>query len=82
METPLERLHAAWADLRKEGWQDILYAPKDGTEVEIIEVGSCGIHKAVWFSYGHDPLNTCGSFFVDGEWPSNPILFRLIKEGQ
>lgn len=76
----ITRLYSAWSDLKAEGWREIMYAPKDGTEIEIIECGSTGIHKAVWLSFEHKPFDSCGAFFADGNWPSSPVLFRNIKK--
>ncbi len=69
------KLQEAYAQLKKEGWNDIGYAPKDGSEI-----GSTGIHKARWHCFG-DPDDRPdwarnGCFFIDGEWPSHPVLFR------
>lgn len=59
----IERLYSAYRDLISQGWLEALYAPKDGTEIEVIELGSTGIHKVTWSSFGHKPLDSCGSFF-------------------
>lgn len=79
----IDRLFSVWAELRNEGWQDMAYAPKD-EEIEVIELGSTGIHKAVWFSFGHkdDKLDQCGSWFIDGDFPSDPVLWRRKRDAQ
>lgn len=56
--------------LRRLGWRDAAYAPKDGRALEVIEAGSTGIHKAT-----RDEI----SFWVHDDmdsWPSDPILYR------
>lgn len=79
----IERLASVYMGLRNEGWREIMYAPKDGTEIEVIECGSTGIHRARWHSFKCDhSLRNCGCFFIAeaGDlWPSHPILFREIK---
>ncbi len=78
---PLDALWEAYNKLRTLGWQDMMYAPRDGTPIEVVEIGSTGIHQAVWVSFDCDRLNICGSFFVDCEWPSRPLLWRPVKAG-
>lgn len=78
----IERLASVYIDLCNEGWREIMYAPKDDTEIEVIECGSTGIHRARWRSFNHQPLNSCGCLFIAeaGDlWPSHPILWRPIK---
>lgn len=76
----IDRLYSAYRDLLAHGWQDAMYAPKDGTEIEIIEMGSTGIHKVAWASFDHKPLDSCSCFFGDAEgYPSHPVLFRKLK---
>jgi hypothetical protein len=67
-------LFDAWRGLKKLGWTEPRYFhfPKDGTEFEIIELGSTGIHRAVRHGGNH---TTC---WVD-DWPSQPFLVREIK---
>jgi len=81
---PLMRLFVAFFDLKCAGWREIMYAPKDGREIEVIECGSTGIHRAQWHAFDkqEDPPDwvSDGCFFIDGNWPSHPILFREIAE--
>lgn len=68
-------MHRAFDRLRKLGWTQACYCPKDGSTIEVIEAGSTGIHKAHY--EGKWPN---GSFWIheDGDlWPSQPILFRI-----
>lgn len=60
--------HFNW--LRTHGWQEAMYAPRDGTEFECIEVGSTGIHRVSWLLNG---------FLIDGDWPTRFILWRPLK---
>ena len=61
--------------LKRLGWNDIQYCPKDGTVFDAIEAGSTGIHKCYY-----DGEWPNGHWWVVDEtdtWPSLPILFRL-----
>ena len=35
----------AWYRLKELGWKDAQYRPADGTEIDVIEIGSSGIHR-------------------------------------
>lgn len=77
MQDCLLRLLSAKERLREFGWNDGIYAPKDGTLFEVIEFGSTGIFNCHY----------------DGEWPdgywmtsdgrdlypssSAPLMYRL-----
>lgn len=70
----IEKLTAAFQALQNLGFQQIMYAPTDGTEIEVIELGSSGIHKAHHMDSG---------FWVASHgdlWPSRPVLWRKIKQ--
>jgi hypothetical protein len=69
--TALRAMFDAFVTLKEMGWREAIYAPCDGTPLDVIEVGSTGIHFATrdaerrfWI---HD----------DNTWPSRPCLFRL-----
>jgi hypothetical protein len=70
--TAIRSLFEAFITLKEMGWRDAIYAPK-GPPLEVIEVGSTGIHFAT-----RDQI----SFWIhaDGDsWPSRPVLFRLAE---
>jgi hypothetical protein len=70
----IEILHAAYSRLKKLGWSDAIYCPKDGSEFDAIEAGSTGIHKCHYSGEWPD-----GSWWIAeaGDlWPSRPILYR------
>lgn len=67
----IEKMFAAYDELRKLGWREAVFCPKDGTVFEVIEPGSTGIHDCRY--EGEWP--TGGWWVEDG--PSYPILFRL-----
>lgn len=73
------RMFKAYDNLRRMGWREAIYCPKDGTVFEAIEAGSTGIHDCHYQGEWPD-----GSWWVHvpGDvMPSYPILFRLKKEG-
>jgi hypothetical protein len=75
-------LYAAYRALLADGWRAALYAPKDGTKIEIITLGSLGQFKASWHSFDHQPLDGCGSFFAEdgGQlYPSDIAVWRPLK---
>jgi hypothetical protein len=75
-------LYAAYRDLLSQGWREAFYAPKDGTMIEIICLGSIGMFKASWHSFDHQPLDGCGCFFAeDGGnlYPSEIAVWRPIN---
>ena len=60
--------------LEEYGWRPVTTPPKDGQEVDVIEIGSCGIHPA--YVEGKWP-NQDYWIIDDGDsWPSRPILWR------
>ena len=71
----LIRLFEAWQALKLLGWQEPRYFkwPPDGTEFELIELGSTGIHRAVTWSGKRDCV------WVDRDWPSHPFLVREVR---
>ena len=58
-EEALDVLHSAKERLRKLGWSDGIYCPKDGSDFAVIEYGSTGIF------YGN----------YHGEWPEGSIYY-------
>ena len=53
-QSALQQLWDAQYRLKDFGWQDPVYAPKDGSPLDIIELGSTGIHRG----------------YYEGEWPT------------
>lgn len=66
----LVQMFTAFDALRKMGWREAVYAPKD-TPIELIEAGSTGIFLG--------RRDDAGFWVFDGgdTWPSRAILFRL-----
>ena len=65
---------AAHERLRKLGWADAIYCPKDGSLFDVIEAGSTGVQTA-----HYDGAWPKGTWWVHGDgdlWPSRPILWR------
>lgn len=74
VEDALKQIAGAMQRLDDLGFRDAIYAPKDGTVVDLIEAGTAIVLSGHYMSYGPG-----GCFFVHCEgdlWPSNPILFR------
>lgn len=71
----LLRMFDAYDRLRRLGWREIEYCPKDGTVFEAIEAGSTGVHDC-----HYDGEWPTGYWWVHAPgdlYPSHPILFRL-----
>lgn len=66
----LQQLADAFNGLKKIGWREANYAP-ERLLLEVIEVGSTGIHDA---RMDHDR-----HFWINGDDPSRPILFRKAQ---
>jgi hypothetical protein len=74
----LNILHGAYQRLMDLGWREAVYCPKDGTVFEVIEAGSCGIHRCHYS--GEWPKGGWWLYDSGDLYPSRPILFRLIKD--
>ena len=59
--------------LLKLGWQDAMYAPRDGEIFECIELGSTGIHRATKLEGMVDGV------WIDGDYPSHPVAIRRLN---
>lgn len=67
----IDALFDAWRNLQDRfGWRNMMYAPKDRT-IEIIELGSTGIHRVRWAEF---------TFFTEDDegWPTHPVLWREV----
>lgn len=75
-QTAIRQLFDAQLRLKELGWQDPIYAPKDGSDLDIIELGSIGIHRGKY--EGQWPNG--GWWIWDGDsWPSRPALARAAQ---
>jgi hypothetical protein len=73
----LDTIHHAVEALKKLGWRDVIYCPKDGTQFLVVEAGC----TAVWPCRYHGEWPK-GSWFVQhsgDEWPAHPILFHPMR---
>jgi hypothetical protein len=67
----IDALFEAYLRLKELGWNDAIYAPKDGTTCLFIECGSTGIHR------GHMDEEHRVWLHDDGDLsPSHAVLFR------
>lgn len=71
-------MHDCYQRLHELGWNDAVYCPKDGTEFDVIEAGSTGIHRC--FYSGEWPNGYWLIAEADDLWPSRPILYRVSEE--
>jgi len=70
----LSTMFEAYQRLKSEGWQDIIYCPKDGTLFWSISAGSTGVHETYY-----DGIWPKGSWWInDGgdTWPDRLILWK------
>lgn len=75
----LEQMSTAYHALQRLGFNDICYAKTANKMYEVIEPGSSGLHRA--FFTDKDPAKPCWtkrSWWIDGNHPSRPILFREL----
>ena len=79
--TAIEMLFNAHRRLKDFGWNDACYCPKDGSEFLALEAGSTGQHVCVY--RGEWPK---GNYWIQdpelGPSPSNPVLYKPIKEAR
>lgn len=78
--TALEAMFAQYDALKRLGWNDAIYCPKDGSTFLAICAGSTGIcphhYKGEWSN---------GSWWAEDAgdlWPSRPILWRPMPEAK
>jgi len=67
-------MNAAYNRLKRLGWKEAVYCPKDGSSFEAIEPGSTGIHQTHYdgeWPNGHWWVAAGGDL-----WPSRPCLYR------
>lgn len=76
-QSAIQRLWDAQYRLKDFGWKDPVFAPKDGSPLDIIELGSTGIHRGHY--EGEWPT---GGWWVYDEdvYPSRPALARARLE--
>lgn len=73
--TALRALAEVYQCLKDLGWNDGIYAPKDGTEFEVIQLGSTGIFRCCrvgdfWTTYD------CGDSYPSH---NDPDMFRPLR---
>ena len=60
----LHRALVARERLRKLGWNDGIYCPKDGTKFALVEWGSTGVHAGFYTGKWPEGHIYCGDFLV------------------
>lgn len=75
----LNVLYMAWERLKDFGWNDMSYCPKDGTEFDVIELGSTGVFSGRYV--GTWPNGMWETMDDSDIYPSYrpPAMFRLRK---
>lgn len=76
-DSAIKMFFRSYIRLKELGWREAIYCPKDGSEFEVIEPGSTGIHRCVY--RGEWPS---GGYWIvsDGDMsPSRPALFRRCR---
>ena len=69
-EVCIREMVECWARLKELGWKEAMYAPKDGSRIDVIEPG-CSAVLDGW-------RDEKGRFWSGEEgWPVTPTLFRV-----
>jgi len=78
-QSALEKMYEAYSELRRLGWQDAIYCPKDGTHFQSVQLGSTGIHDCAY--QGEWPDGDYMTFDGGDCYPSSNLvgLFRLYN---
>jgi hypothetical protein len=78
----LDKMFEAYEELRRLGWQDAIYCPKDGTHFQTVQLGSTGVHDCAY--HGEWPDGHYMTFCCHDCYPSSNLvgLFRLYPKGQ
>ena len=79
--TALVLMFESYQRLKELGWNDAVYAPSDRTPLDMIEIGSTGVHSG--YCERRPPSLIANKWFWildDDAWPSHPILYRAKKE--
>lgn len=72
----IQCMFQAWLRLKELGWKEAIYAPYD-TPLDLIEVGSTGIHRGYCEMNLHLGRKVFWVYDNDDTYPSQPILFRV-----
>lgn len=70
----LSEMFQRYEALKKLGWEDIIYCPKDGTEFLSISAGSTGVHRCHYD--GEWPMGFWWVHEAGDLWPARPILWK------
>ena len=76
-QSAIRQLNDAQKRLKELGWGDPIYCPKDGSEFDVIELGSTGIHKAHYS--GEWPTGSWWIAEAGDLWPSRPAMYRKTE---
>lgn len=72
-QSAIDMMFEAYLRLKELGWNDAIYAPKNGKTYNCIEMGSTGIHQGYTEESGRRWTIDHGDL-----WPSHHVLFKLV----
>lgn len=70
----IDQMFQAYQTLKRLGWNDAIYCPKDGRRFLSIEPGSTGIHDTHY--EGEWPNGTWWVLEANDLWPARPCLWK------
>ena len=73
----IDLMHDCYIRLKELGWNDPQYCPKDGSEFDVIEIGSTGIFKCRY--QGEWPKGTYWLFDGEDSYSSRPAMYRKTE---
>lgn len=71
-------LQSGYDALKRDGWREIIYCPKDGSTFLTIEAGSTGVLPCHY--QGEWPKGSWWTHHAGDLWPSRPILWKPMPE--
>ena len=78
-EDAMAAMQEAFERLKDLGWKEAMYCPKDGTPFLAIEAGCCAAGVCQYL--GEWPKGSWWMHSGGDLWPSRPILWKPILEG-
>ena len=75
-EAALHQAHTARERLKKLGWREGIYCPKDGTSFALVEWGSTGVHCGHYMGEWPEGSIYCGDFLV----PPHAVMWKAIDK--
>lgn len=76
----LRQIADAVDTLKRLGWRDAVYCPKDGSTFLVVEAGCTTVFPCRY--RGEWPKGSWWVQHAGDEWPSRPILFRPMRKAR